>query len=207
MIAWWARRRGTGRAVDGGFTIIELLVTMILMGVVSSLVVAAVAQSSKILTHTDDEEKGLQDAKVILDRLGRDVREARAAECDGLAADLSTPFVLDTSCVAHLQLWVDANSDYLRQSSEVVTWRLQRSSDGIHYDVWRIVGLGAGAVSQRQASSLIMNIAFTYIKADGSTGTAATAQRIDLSMKYDAIFGAGSSVRWVAFTARLRNKG
>lgn len=171
---------------------------MILLGVVSTLVVTAVIQASRILVHTDDEEKGLQDAKVILDRLGRDIREARAAECDGGLADPSDATSADPACAAHLQLWIDSNSDYLRQSSEVVTWRLTKNPDLIHFDVWRT----AGAISQRQASSLIVQMAFTY-----DTGVAATARRVNLGMRYDAIVGAGSDVRQVAFSARIRNKG
>ena len=64
-------------------TLIELLVAMVLLGVVSSLVLAGVIQASRVLTHTDDENRGLQDAKVILDRLSRDIRQARGVVCDG----------------------------------------------------------------------------------------------------------------------------
>ncbi|WP_407343043.1 hypothetical protein [Pengzhenrongella phosphoraccumulans] len=188
-------------------TLIELLVTMMLLGVVSSLVVSAVAQAAQIVIHADDEEKGLQDAKVILDRLGRDVRESRAAECDGGLADLTDATSSDPACAAHLQLWIDANSDYMRQASEVVTWRLQTNPDGVHFDVWRTSGLGLGATSQRQASSLIVDIAFTYTNGSGVVGTAAAGREVDLLMKYDAIVGAGAAPRWVAFSARLRNKG
>lgn len=201
MTVLWARRRARLGRGDDGVSLVELLVTMLLLGVVSSLVVTAVVQASRILIHTDDEEKGLQDAKVILDRLGRDVREARAAECDGGLADPSDPASTDSDCDAHLQLWIDSNSDYARQSSEVVTWRLQRNPDLVHFDVWRTTGLGVGATSKRQASSLIVQIAFTY-----DTGTAATARQVDLRMVYDAIIGSGSGVREVAFSARLRNK-
>ena len=72
---------------DSGVTLIELLVTMMLLAVVSTLVLTAVIQASRVLTQNDDENTGLQDAKVIMDRLGRDVREARAVVCDGGLAD------------------------------------------------------------------------------------------------------------------------
>ena len=76
---------------DAGLTLVELLVTMFLTGVVGSLVVGAVVQAGRVLTQTDDEERGLQDAKVILDRLGRDVRESRGVECDGGLANPADP--------------------------------------------------------------------------------------------------------------------
>ena len=88
----WYRRRADN---EEGLTLIELLVTMILLAIVSSLMVAAVTQTVRVLTHTDDEARGLNDAKVILDRLGRDVREARGVECDGLESDPTDPTTID----------------------------------------------------------------------------------------------------------------
>lgn len=196
-----ALRRGHA---DDGVTLIETLVTMFLLAIVSSLVVGAVVQSSRVLTLTDDENRGLQDAKVILDRLGRDVRESRGVVCDGGLADPSDPASTDPDCLAHLQLWVDGNSDYLQQPTEVITWRLQKNADGVHFDVYRVVGTGAGGTpvtQQRQASALIVQIAFGY---DATSFDA--VREVRMGMTYDAIVGRGSDVRQVATTARLRNK-
>lgn len=204
------RRRAVARRMtrgDGerGVTLIELIVTMILLGVVSTLVVTAVVQSSQILRHNDDEEKGLQDAKVILDRLGRDVRESRQVVCDGSYADPNYPSILDPTCTAHLQLWIDSNSDYVEEPTEVVTWRLIKDSDGVHWDVLRYVGSGAGGTpvtSQREASTLIAQIAFTY---DSPTFT--LVNQVSILVRYDAVLGGGSGIREVASSVRLRNKG
>lgn len=190
---------------DAGLTLVELLVTMFLTGVVGSLVVGAVVQAGRVLTQTDDEERGLQDAKVILDRLGRDVRESRGVECDGGLADPTDATSTDPDCASHLQLWVDANSDYIRQPTEVITWRLQLNDDGVHYDVWRVAGTGAGGspvTRQRQASSLIVGIAFKY-----DSATFDDVQQVQMRMFYDSIIDRGSGEREVAFNARLRNKG
>ena len=189
---------------DRGVTLIETLVTMFLLGIVSSLVVGAVTQSSRVLTRTDDENRGLQDAKIILDRLGRDVRESRGVVCDGGYADPTDATTADPSCLAHLQLWIDGNSDYMRQPTEVVTWRLQRNPDGIHFDVYRVVGDGSGGtpvVQRRQASSLIVMMAFSYDNPDFSK-----VKEVRMGMTYDAIVGRGSEIRQVATTARLRNR-
>ena len=194
-------RRGAG---DDGVSLVETLVTMLLLAVVSSLVVGAVVQASRVLTRTDDENRGLQDAKVILDRLGRDVRESRGVVCDGGLADPSDLTSTDPGCLSHLQLWVDTNSDYLKQPTEVITWRLQKNADGVHFDVFRVVGTGAGGTpvtQQRQASSLIVQIAFDYDVASFDA-----VREVRMGMTYDAIVGRGSDVRQVATTARLRNK-
>jgi len=200
------RLRPRRPASDAGLTLVELLVTMFLMGVIGSLVVGAVTQAVRVLTHTDDEERGLQDAKVILDRLGRDIRESRGVVCDGGLADPGDSTSADPGCLAHLQLWVDSNSDYMQQPTEVITWRLERNPDGRHYDVWRITGTGEGGTPvtrQRQASSLIVRVAFDYA---GETDFN-KIQLVNLKMEYDAILDRGAERREVAFSARLRNKG
>lgn len=190
---------------DSGVTLIELLVTMMLLAVVSSLVLTAVIQASRVLTQNDDENTGLQDAKVIMDRLGRDVREARAVVCDGGLADPTDSTSADPSCSAHLQLWIDYNSNYVQDHDEVVTWRLQKASDGQHYDVWRIQGDGqAGNVPQKkvQATSLIVKTLFTY-----DTATPESAHVVTMNLQYDAIVGRGVDLRHAVFSAKLRNKG
>ena len=48
-----------GRAREAsGVTLIELMVTMVLLGVVSALVLVGVQQATRVLTHTDDENRG-----------------------------------------------------------------------------------------------------------------------------------------------------
>ena len=37
---------------------------------------------------------------------------------------------------------------YVRQPAEVITWRLELNDDGVHYDVWRVTGTGAGGTPQ-----------------------------------------------------------
>jgi prepilin-type N-terminal cleavage/methylation domain-containing protein len=180
---------------DRGLTLVELLVTIVLMGVVGSLVLAAVVRAGKVLVHTEDENKGLQDAKVILERMSRDVRQARGVVCDAAAAD--------PTCQFHLQLWVDADSDYLKEDSEVITWNLQDNPDGEHFDVYRTVGLGAGAVARRQASTLIVKTVFAY----ESGKPIEKSQVVEIGLTYDALVGRGSDERKAALTARLRNKG
>lgn len=180
---------------DRGLTLVELMVTIVLMGIVGSLVLAAVVRAGDVLVHTEDENKGLQDAKIILERMSRDVRQARGVVCDGASAD--------PTCRYHLQLWVDADSDYLQEDSEVITWELRDNADGEHFDVYRTVGLGAGAIDRRQASTLIVKTVFAY----EASKSIDKSQLVHIGMTYDALVGRGTDERKAALTVRLRNKG
>jgi prepilin-type N-terminal cleavage/methylation domain-containing protein len=191
-------RRRIARRGERGMTLIELLVSMTLLAVVSSLVAVGVQEAARVLTHNDDENRGLQDAKVILDRLSRDIRQARGVVCDGAGGD--------TYCREHLQLWIDADSDYLEDPEEVVTWRLADNPDGEHYDVWRVQGVSPATPRQTlQASALIVKTLFTYDV--GPSVDPSPATLVSLNMEYDALIGRGTLLRKAFVSVRLRNKG
>lgn len=195
MTSFLRRLRQQILGSDAGVTLVEMLVTTILLGVVSSLVTAAMINASQGLIHTEDENKGLQDAKVILERMGRDVRQARGVTCDGAPAD--------PNCDYHLQLWIDSDSDYVQSNGEIITWTLEQGVDGEHYDVFRIKGTGSSAIKQRQASTLIVQTVFDY----QSGAPIEKSQVVYIDLTYDAKVGLGTDERKAAFTARLRNKG
>ena len=193
-----ATTRRMHRARDVGMTLIELLVAMSLLGVVSSLVVVGVRDAARVMTHNDDENRGLQDAKIILDRLSRDIRQARGVVCDGAGGD--------TYCKQHLQLWIDDDSDYVQDAAEVVTWKLEDNPDGEHFDVWRVQGISPATPAQKlQASALIVKTLFTYDV--GANTDPSPATLVSLKMEYDAIVGRGIDIKQAAVSVRLRNKG
>lgn len=185
-------------ASDSGMTLIELLVAMVLLGAVSSLVVVGVQQAVQVFHHAEDENRGLQDAKVILDRLARDIRQARGVVCDKAAGD--------TYCAQHLQLWIDDDSDYLQDPAEVVTWMLENNPDGEHFDVWRAKGVSPAAQTRTlQASALIVKTLFSYNVPPDTDPSPATT--VTMRMQYDAMVGIGVDTREASVSVRLRNKG
>ena len=203
-----------------GMTLIELLVAMSLLAIVSSLVVAGVSSAVRVMVHNDDENRGLQDAKVILDRLSRDIRESRGVVCDDPDPDPGDPVVdaegLPVRCPDHIQLWVDDDSDYLEDPTEVVTWQLAPNTDRVHFDVWRCKGnldgnecdgSATGVEKRRQASALIVRTLFNYEDHVGSAVEPEDATLVRLKMDYDAIVGTGVNVKQASVSARLRNKG
>jgi prepilin-type N-terminal cleavage/methylation domain-containing protein len=191
----WADRRRRG---DDGMGLVEVLVAMALMVVVSAVVTSAVVASSRLLRATDDESRGLADVKTVVERLDRDIRDARGVVCDGASLPDGTP---DPGCGSHLQLWIDGNSNYRLEASEVATWQLLPFGDGYHFKVIRTLD----GVSKVQATSLVVNFAFTYDTAPTNSFSSTQTRVVHTGMVYDALYGQGTGNRSLAFTTRLRN--
>lgn len=185
---------------DIGLTLVEMMVTVSIIGAASALMLAGVQSSNKVLTLVDDDNRGLFDAKVVLDRLASDVRQARGVVCDGGLAQLDDPSSVDSGCASHLQMWIDYDSDYAQDDNEIVTWRLARSEDGEHFDVIRYQGLD-DTVGKKEATSLIVRTLFTY-----NTAIPTDASQVTLKMQYDALVGLGTSTKEASVSVRLRNK-
>ena len=84
--------RGRWLRSDAGMTLVELMVAMTLLLGLSTMIVMFVSNTVRVQIDNDDENRGTPDAKVILDRLARDIRSARAATCNDSAylATIST---------------------------------------------------------------------------------------------------------------------
>jgi prepilin-type N-terminal cleavage/methylation domain-containing protein len=183
---------------DEGMTLVETMVAIVLVGVLGAIILAASVSSKRSLVLADDETRGQEDVAQVVDRLGRDVRNARGVVCDGAASD--------PLCTNHLQLWADYNSNYKQDAGETITWSLQAAGDGEHFDVIRTVDGGAPSV---QARTIVSDIAFTYRdeqpKASQPAPGLPTTREVVVQMTYDAIRTSGTQQRTVAFTAMLRN--
>lgn len=190
------------RDADSGVTLVELLVVMVVMGVVSILMTGAVIATQRNDRFNEDEAIGLTDVRKVVERLGRDLRQARGID--------------EGATESRLVLWIDYDSDYRKDADEIVTWSLVPSKDAGHWDVVRTI---AGVSTYRQATTLIDDLAFEYaadLQSDGSPKPLALplsksgAQKVRIvstSIHYDAVLGSGSAARTVEFSSRLRNVG
>jgi prepilin-type N-terminal cleavage/methylation domain-containing protein len=178
---------------DAGFTLVELLVAIVIMAMLGLALVTALHTTVRAEKTSDDESQGLSDIRAVTERMGRDIRSARAVSCDAAA--------WDTTCKSHLQLWIDYNSNYkIDTSSEIVTWELVSLGDGSHYKVTRTVN----GVTTIVARSLIVQVAFAYDQAPTALSSSPT-RTVTTTMTYDALVGLGTGSRNVSFTERLRN--
>lgn len=178
---------------DSGFTLAEFLVAIVILGILGSVLVIAFVTSVRAEKVGEDESTGLGDVRTVIERLGRDVREARAVTCDGAS--------WDPTCQSHLQLWIDYNSNYkIDASTEIVTWQLIPAPDGKHFEVTRTVN----GVTTVVARSLIVQVAFAYDIQPTNLSTSPTTT-VTTTMTYDSLIGIGTGSRQLTFTERLRN--
>lgn len=182
MMARLRRPRG-----DRGLSLVEVLVTIGLMGFVGSLITGSMITVHRSLRSTQDETSGLGDVRPVAERLARDVRAARGVSTNPL------------STATTLILWIDTDSDYQHDANENVTWSLSSiPGDPLHFQVTRTVQGSAGVV---QARTLVSDLAFVY-----NTGAPTEATRlITVEMTYDARLKGGTRTRKVTFQTRLRN--
>ena len=186
---------------DAGVTLVETLVAMIILGVVGAVMSAALINTHKEHRLTSDEAQGLSDVRVVVERLGRDVRQARSIDAGATSAKLV--------------LWIDYNSDYIKdpvhQPDEIVTWQLQAQGGGSNqYNVLRQTTPTDVRV---EARTLVSDISFSYFNASGtalaaasglSSSDARTVTAVTANLEYNAMNG-GAENRVTTFSERLRN--
>lgn len=184
------------RRDDEGFSLIELTIAMGLMALLVTITLTLVISSREVFVSTDDEATGQTDVRTAVERLGKDIRSARSID-DGATA-------------SRLELWIDYDSDYRLDASEVVTWELQLNAAG-QYDVRRNED-GTNVIT---AETIIDQLAFCYRIAANESCLAsplspADAKRVtvvETTMNYDARVGSGANDRNLIVVERLRNVG
>lgn len=183
---------------DSGTSLAEVLVAMLLVSVLGTLLVTAFANAGRLFRVSDAEASGQTDVRLTIERLGRDVRAARSIAAGATGSQL--------------ELWIDADSDYIEEAAEIVTWTLAASGD--HYDVTRV----ENGVSRRQSRFVISEFAFCYktasiepcmtVGAGGLTADQARTTRVVYTdVEYDPNVDSGTSSRHATFEERLRNVG
>lgn len=92
------RRSFAGR--QGGFTLVELLIAMVLVGVVATAVYASFISGVEASSSRDTQARAQNDARAAVDEFTRDVRQAVSP--DGLIAPVAA-----APTATSIELWVD----------------------------------------------------------------------------------------------------
>ncbi len=94
---------------DDGMTLVEVIVAVVLLGVVSAIAQTMVVGTYRASRYSDSDFQGLSDARVALDRLTKELRQAET--------------VYTGSDASHVQFWVDLNRDGAADPGELITYR------------------------------------------------------------------------------------
>lgn len=89
---------------DSGFTLVELLVAVSLIGIVGAAVMSVVVSTSRAQVYQSDLREVMDDGRVSIGRIRKEVRQARS--------------VLPGSTASQLRFWVDENQDNIVQEDE-----------------------------------------------------------------------------------------
>lgn len=184
------RWRGEG---EEGVTLVEVLITVLLLGVVVAIASPALLSGFNVVNQTDEDTRGLADIKLFVERMSRDLRAARK--------------VYPTSTLKKLDIWIDYNSDYKASADENVTWALEAQGSGPLFNVVRSTDAGG---SELASQTVINGMSFTYCAPPASAPACQTpppegTRFVQVNVEYDAEPGRDGSVKTAGFDIRLRN--
>lgn len=107
------------RGRDQGFTMIELLVGMVLLGIIGSLLLGSVLGAQKVVQDTQDNGDLVGDTRLAMERLVRELRQAGTIDAVTLPASAGEPTAIT--------FWADFDNDGARDvdaaDPEVLTYR------------------------------------------------------------------------------------
>ena len=104
-----------------GFTLVELLIVIVIMGIVASGITSVIISTMGVESDQSELQQVIDDGRLSITRIRQELREARR--------------VLEGSGSDTLYFWVDGNQDAIIQPEELVCYRVDEL-DG--QDRWRI---------------------------------------------------------------------
>lgn len=195
---------------EGGFTLVELLVVVVLMGVIGAATLSVLVSTSRAETYTDELRTVLDDGRTSLARVRLELRAARLID-------------EDESGPSAVRFWVDQDQDSIQQPDELVCYRVELVAG--ETDRWRLVryeepsppagtceSAAPAATGQVIAQTLRENAVFTYVPTDATDpgepittdGLATHTVTVRFVLDVDA-GGRGPGQTEVTTTVRLRN--
>ena len=85
IVARIRHRLVRGKAVDAGLTLIEMMVTLLLMGIVGTILFASVVSVTQTLTHSQANSDSLDIGRIGMNRVAKTVRSGMSIQQNGLS--------------------------------------------------------------------------------------------------------------------------
>jgi prepilin-type N-terminal cleavage/methylation domain-containing protein len=159
-----ALRSRSRRSHEGGFTLVELMVTMAVMSIIATAIMGVAVSVLSTTVNVTDRRDVFTDARFALDQITKDLR---AGESVGSASDADT-----VSVETYRSRDGDAISVVWRAEGSSAPFTLQRSDDG-------------GTTYKDVLDTLASNQLFTYTTHDGVTDEVTVA--LDLNTRTDTV--------------------
>lgn len=160
---------------------IELTVTMVVSGLLAVVLFTAIVGLQRSEEYTGQDSRALAELRVAVDRLSRELREARRVYA---SSDMSIKF------------WRDDDRDNQQDPAERVTWSLATSGSG-----GRLLRTTDATPTEPSvvASEVVVSPAFTATPVPPDTA------RVDVVLHADVNQASAPSQRTVRTAIRLRN--
>lgn len=198
---------------EGGFTIVELLIVILVTSVIAGAAFLMITTTYEAERFTHDMRTVMDDGRISIDRVRKDIRGARS--------------VLAGSDAATLHFWVDQNQDHVVQTDENV-WYCVRPIGGTTCanpsswsgDAWELVRWTESPTTWKEgdalprtspasghvaARTLLDPLVFTYLVGAATATDPAESQVVGVKFRLDAQTARGPGELAVSASVRLRN--
>lgn len=193
------RSRPSRAAHQDGYSLIELLVAMVLVGVVAAAVYASFMSGVEASSSRDSQARAQNDARMAMEEFTRDVRQAVSP--DGLVAPVAAA---PTS--TSVELWVDNNRSITATTASPVRVRYRLSGTNLVRQVYS----GAAWSAEEILAQAVANGStplFTAVDVDGAaTSIPGAVATISLRLILGDRSGRAGTTTELMADATLRNR-
>ncbi len=177
---WWQS--------DEGLSLVELSVAALILGFVLAMVGSALLMASRTEVSTAADTESLTALRFARESLERDVRQADE--------------IRDTSTTSSLEIWLDADSDGIVRSGEVVVWSFETAPAGGSNLVRTVTDTGERWVA---AEGLVTPGGGYDPFTDGTAAPGSSTTLLTVTLHAEAVPGVGE-IETITTRIHLRNK-
>lgn len=190
--------RSSSLAREDGFTLPEMMVTMMLMIVVLFALYNIFDMSIRVFSFGNDKVESVESARVAMERMEREIRSAHPQNM--AAGDRTVIYNFATGPQSSIAFGNDLNRDRLIRTSERISYGVSNSAP---YRLQRTVGNGPAETLAEPLRS--DGLSFTYFRSDGSTPAPTEAQVAIVRIK--VAVDVRGRVQTLETDVALRNRG
>jgi prepilin-type N-terminal cleavage/methylation domain-containing protein len=203
---------------EGGFSLVELLVVISIMGVIAAGATSVVLATQRSEQYQRELQTVMDDARISMERIRKELRQARRVLPDSCEDPA-------TSCTPARQLhfWVDHDQDNVQDAAEMICYVTQETTAGSgQYRLYRYTGVtgscraGSDPTSiaspstvsggQVLAETLVDDAPFTRMEPDPSAAVVEDeTNNIEITLELEVIGGRGPGSLTFQDRVRLRN--